>query len=109
MCPRRLGGFGDQPGGVIGRGAQHGKLAGEYFAQGVALSDVRGDFRNGGARLEAVQLVLRAVHDRHGIVAGPAQQFRNHGSDLARADDNDVFHIKLPMMSAIVGRRPYEW
>ena len=92
MSAGGFGRFGDQPGGVIGGGAQHGELAREYLAQGVGLRNVGHDLGNGGRRLEAIQLMLRAVDDRDRVVAGSAQQVRDHGSDFARADDNDAFH-----------------
>jgi hypothetical protein len=41
-------------------------------------------------RFQAIRLLLRGDHDRHGIVA-TRPQFRNHGSILPR-HDNDVFH-----------------
>jgi hypothetical protein len=47
----------------------------------------------------AIQLVLRAVDDRHRIIAGSAQQLRDHGSDFPRADDNDVFHAAAPVLT----------
>ena len=45
----RLGGLGDQAGGVVGRGAQHGELARQMFSR-LALGDVRGDLGDLGAR-----------------------------------------------------------
>ena len=61
-----------------------------------------------GRRFEAIQLLLRAVDDRHRVIAGPAQQFRDHGSDFARTYDNDVFHV-VPVLSAIFDWKPCEW
>ena len=104
-----LGRFGDSARRMIGRGTQYGEFAGKYFAQGVALGNVHSDLGDGGRGFEAIQLLLRTIDDRDGIVAGPAQQFRNHGSNLARTYDNDVFHAASLKMAAILNWGPYEW
>jgi hypothetical protein len=50
-----------------------------------------------------------AVDHRHRVIAGPTQQFRDHGADFACAYDNDVFHAASPILIAIFDRGPCEW
>jgi hypothetical protein len=36
--------------------------------------------------------VLGLVHDGHRVIARTHQELSNHGTDLARTDDDNVFH-----------------
>ena len=95
MGAGRLGRFGDQPGGVIGRRAQHGELAHENLPQRIPLSDVGDHFGDIRRRFEPVELMLRPVHHRHGVVSGPAEQLGDHRANFSGAYDDDVLHDNL--------------
>ena len=95
MSAGRLGRFGDQPGGVIGGRAQHGELAHENLPQRIPLGDVGDHFGHVRRRLEPVELMLRPVHHRHGIVTGPAEQLGDHRANFSGAYDDNVLHDDL--------------
>ena len=95
----RSRGFGDAPGEVEGRGAQHGELASERLLHRAGGGDVQlfrfdtdGEFGRG-------KLGRRAVDERDVIVARGAKHFGDGRADLAGADDNDVLHDQYPVNS----------
>ena len=79
---------------MIRSGRENCEFALENSLQGAAVRDVG---RNLGGRhrgLQPVELLLRAVHHGHRIVAGAPQKFRDHRTDLAGTNHNDLFHFK---------------
>src|SRR5882757_8931630 len=89
----RLGGFGNQSRGMVGRRGEYGEFTRQNLLQGVAVCDVGGNLRRRHRRLEAIELLLRTVDHGHCVIARQHQKLRDHGTDFARTDQNDVFHV----------------
>jgi hypothetical protein len=89
---RRLGGFGDQEGQVIGRGAEHGELVLKQGGERIAVADVQHHGLDPGSGTQPGELLSRAVGDRELVVAGGVQHHGDRRPDVAGPDDDDVLH-----------------